>query len=171
MNDVQAFKQELIEYSKSIGIDKIGFTSGLPFTELKNRLLRQKELGYQSGFEEADIEKRTDPSLLLPEVRSIISIALAYPSKMSNRVTGKEGERRGLFCRASWGTDYHIILRERLKMLEAFITDKYPEALCKSMVDTGELSDRAVAERTGIRLEREKLFHHYTGVWFIRLPW
>lgn len=35
-------------------------------------------------------------------------------------------------------------------MLEAFIIEKVPEANVKSMVDTGELSDRAVAERAGI---------------------
>lgn len=143
-------KQEIIDYSKTIGIDKIGFTTASTFDELKNRLIRQQELGYQSGFEEPDIEKRVNPALLMEKPRSIISIALAYPSKMNERVTSKKGERRGLFCRASWGLDYHIILRERLKKLEEFIMEKVPEARCKSMVDTGELSDRAVAERAGI---------------------
>lgn len=143
-------KQEIIEYSKTIGIDKIGFTTASTFDELKNRLIRQQELGYQSGFEEPDIEKRVTPSLLMEESRSIISIALAYPSKMKERVTSKKGERRGLFSRASWGMDYHIILKERLKKLEEFIMERVPEAHCKSMVDTGELSDRAVAERAGI---------------------
>ena len=148
--DIKTLKKELIHYSQSIGIDKIGFTTASTFDELKNRLLRQRELGYQSGFEEPDIEKRTNPSLLLDNSRSIISIALAYPSKMSHRVQSKEGERRGIFCRASWGTDYHIILRERLKLLEGFITSIVPGAQCKSMVDTGELVDRAVAERAGL---------------------
>jgi epoxyqueuosine reductase len=143
-------KQEIIDYSKTIGIDKIGFTTASTFDELKNRLIRQQELGYQSGFEEPDIEKRVNPALLMEKPRSIISIALAYPSKMNERVTSKKGERRGLFCRASWGLDYHIILRERLKKLEEFILEKVPDARCKAMVDTGELSDRAVAERAGI---------------------
>ncbi|MEQ2528061.1 tRNA epoxyqueuosine(34) reductase QueG [Bacillaceae bacterium CLA-AA-H227] len=143
-------KQEIIEYSKTIGIDKIGFTTASTFDELKNRLIRQQELGYQSGFEEPDIEKRVNPALLMDQPRSIIAIALAYPSKMNGRVTSKKGERRGLFSRASWGLDYHIILRERLKKLEEFILEKVPDAKCKSMVDTGELSDRAVAERAGI---------------------
>jgi epoxyqueuosine reductase len=143
-------KEELIAYSKEIGIDKIGFTTAGTFTELKNRLIRQQELGYQSGFEEPDIEKRVTPSLLLDEPRSIISIALAYPSKMSTRVEGKKGERRGFFSRASWGLDYHHILRDRLKKLEEFILEKVPDARLKSMVDTGELSDRAVAEKAGI---------------------
>ncbi|MCM3694682.1 tRNA epoxyqueuosine(34) reductase QueG [Neobacillus niacini] len=148
--NIDQFKEDVIAYSKTIGIDKIGFTTADPFTELKNRLIRQQELGFQSGFEEPDIEKRVTPAMLLPEPRSIISIALAYPSKMKVRVEGKRGERRGFFSRASWGLDYHHILRDRLKKLEAFILEKVPEARVKSMVDTGELSDRAVAVRAGI---------------------
>jgi epoxyqueuosine reductase len=148
--NVQQLKEELIAYSKDIGIDKIGFATAEPFTELKNRLLRQQELGYQSGFEEQDIEKRVTPGLLLEEPRSIIAIAIAYPAKMKLRIEGKKGERRGIFCRASWGTDYHHVLRDRLKKLEEFLVAKIPEARLKSMVDTGELSDRAVAVRAGI---------------------
>jgi epoxyqueuosine reductase len=146
----QKLKEELIDFSKEIGIDKIGFTTADTFTELKSRLLRQQELSFQSGFEEPDIEKRVTPSLLLEEPRSIISIAIAYPSKMTNRVESKNGDRRGIFSRASWGLDYHHVLNDRLKKLEEFITAKMPEASLKSMVDTGELSDRAVAERAGI---------------------
>lgn len=148
--DWENLKKEIIAYSKEIGIDKIGFTTADPFTELKNRLIRQQELGFQSGFEEPDIEKRVNPTLLLEEPRSIISIALAYPSKMIERVESKKGERRGIFSRASWGLDYHHILREKLQKLEEFIITKVPDARVKSMVDTGELSDRAVAVRAGI---------------------
>lgn len=148
--DFNRLKEEVIAYSKTIGIDKIGFTSAAPFLELKNRLVRQQELNYQSGFEEPDTEKRVNPSLLLKDAQSIISIALAYPSKMTVHIQGKKGERRGIFCRASWGQDYHHILRDRLRKLEEFIKTKLPEAKLQSMVDTGELSDRAVAERAGI---------------------
>ncbi|MGD6879863.1 tRNA epoxyqueuosine(34) reductase QueG [Bacillus infantis] len=143
-------KQDIIDYSKTIGIDKIGFASASTFGEMKSRLIRQQELDYQSGFEEPDIDKRTEPALLLDEPMSIISIALAYPSKMKTRVVSKRGERRGIFCRASWGTDYHTVLRDRLGKLEAYINERLPEAKLKSMVDTGELVDRAVAERAGI---------------------
>lgn len=148
--DVTKLKQEIIEYSKQIGIDKIGFATAEPFAELKNRLIRQQELQYQSGFEEPDIEKRVTPSMLLKEPRSIISIALAYPSKMKVRVESKKGERRGMFARASWGLDYHRILQDRLQKLEEYILARVPDARVKSMVDTGELSDRAAAERAGI---------------------
>ncbi|MFT4415057.1 tRNA epoxyqueuosine(34) reductase QueG [Fredinandcohnia humi] len=148
--DILQLKQEVIEYSKKIGIDKIGFTSASPFEELKARLIRQQELGYQSGFEEPDIEKRTNPQALMPGAQSIIAIALAYPSKLKNAPRSTREERRGLFARASWGEDYHRVLRDRLQKLEVFLAEKVPGAKLQSMVDTGELSDRAVAERAGI---------------------
>lgn len=148
--DTIQLQQEIIDYSKTIGIDKIGFASASPFEELKSRLLRQQELGYQSGFEPKDIEKRTNPELLLPGAKSIIAIALAYPAKLKDAPRSTRNERRGLFARASWGEDYHHILRDRLQKLEAFIIEKLPDAKLQSMVDTGELSDRAVAERAGI---------------------
>lgn len=148
--DMHALKQEVILYSKEIGIDKIGFTSATTFTELKSRLIRQQELDYQSGFEEKDIEKRVRPELIFDKPQSIISIALAYPSKLKDAPQSKKGERRGIFCRASWGTDYHTVLRNKLQLLEDFVKEKVPGAMAKSMVDTGELSDRAVAERAGI---------------------
>lgn len=143
-------KEEIIQYSKQIGIDKIGFASASPFVELKERLRVQQENGYQSGFEESDIEKRTNPQLLLPQAKSIIAIAIAYPSKMKDAPRSTRKDPRGIFCRASWGTDYHLVLRDRLSKLEEFIKQKVPEATLKSMVDTGELADRAVAERAGI---------------------
>ncbi|MDN4527651.1 tRNA epoxyqueuosine(34) reductase QueG [Fictibacillus fluitans] len=143
-------KEELIAYSKSIGIDKIGFAAADVFSELKQRLKEQQNQGYQSGFEEKDIDKRTNPELLLDGANTIISIALAYPSRMKDAPRSTREARRGIFCRASWGVDYHHILREKLRLLEAFIAEKAPHACSVSMVDTGELSDRAVAERAGI---------------------
>lgn len=148
--DYKQLKEDIIQYSKEIGIDKIGFTTADPFVEMKNRLIRQQELGYQSGFEHKNIDERTNPALLFDEPRSIIAIALAYPSRMKNPPKGKKGARRGLFARASWGIDYHIILQEKLEQLAHYIESKVPEARFKWMVDTGELVDRAVAERAGI---------------------
>ncbi|WFT75953.1 tRNA epoxyqueuosine(34) reductase QueG [Halobacillus naozhouensis] len=148
--DIRTFKEEVVAYSKEVGIDKIGFASVDVFGELKARLKRQQDLGYQSGFEKGSLEERTEPNRLLPGAQSIISVALAYPSKMHDAPRSVKGERRGIFCRASWGRDYHDVLRDRLQKLAAFIKERFPEAELSSMVDTGELSDRAVAERAGI---------------------
>ena len=148
--NLEQFQKDLVAYASEIGIDKIGFASAEPFYSLKHQLIRQQQLNYQSGFEESDVEKRTRPELLLNEAVSIIAIAIAYPSRMADAPQGVKGARRGIFSRSSWGKDYHAALRERLTLLEAFIATRYPEARMRSMVDTGELSDRAVAERAGI---------------------
>ncbi len=148
--NIHDLQRDFVAYAISIGVDKIGFTTAAPFTELKNRLRRQQELGYQSGFEESDIEKRTEPLHLLNEAESIVSIAVAYPSRMQNAPIGKRGARRGIFCRASWGVDYHTAIRERLTLLSAWLEERVEGVRIESMVDTGALVDRAVAERAGI---------------------
>lgn len=148
--DAAAFKEEVKNFALQNGIDQIGFTSAEPFLDLKERLVQHREKGHESGFEEPDLEKRTTPSLLMPEARSIIAIALAYPSKMVNPPKSEPGAYRGILSRSAWGKDYHVVLADRLKKLEAFILSKVPDAKIQSMVDTGELSDRAVAERAGI---------------------
>jgi epoxyqueuosine reductase len=148
--NIHDLQREFVAYAMSIGVDKIGFTTAAPFTELKNRLRRQQELGFQSGFEESDIEKRTEPLQLLDSAESIVAIAVAYPSRMKDAPTGKKGARRGIFCRASWGVDYHTALRERLALLAAWLEERVPNVRIESMVDTGALVDRAVAERAGI---------------------
>lgn len=143
-------KQKIIEKAKALKIDKIGFASADPFTELRERLVLHRKKGYESGFEEPDIEKRTDPSLSLANAKTLIAIALAYPSKLENAPRSEKGAYRGIFCRASWGEDYHQVLRRKLTALEAFIKELVPTAKTRSMVDTGALSDRAVAQRAGI---------------------
>lgn len=148
--DAIVLKQKLIEKADEIGIDKIGFTTADPFLELKQRLVQHRELGYESGFEEPDLDLRTIPTLTLPEAQSIIAIAIAYPSKMSNPPRSEPGAYRGIFARASWGQDYHDVLRDKLSQLETYLLELIPTARTQSMVDTGALSDRAVAERAGI---------------------
>ncbi|MFC0215587.1 tRNA epoxyqueuosine(34) reductase QueG [Paenibacillus chartarius] len=148
--DWERLKRDIAEAAPGLGIDKIGYAAADPFLELKERLYRHRERGFESGFEEPDIEKRTHPELLHEQPRSILSIAIAYPSKLTNPPRSEPGAYRGLISRSAWGEDYHHVLRRRLELLEAFIAERVDGALMRSMVDTGELVDRAVAERAGI---------------------
>lgn len=146
----EEIKARLIEEAKRLHIDKIGFASADPFLELKERLVEHRRKGYESGFEEPDLEKRTHPEKILPQAKSLIAIALAYPSRLPNPPKSKPGAYRGIFCRASWGRDYHHVLRERLEALKACLLAMVPDTSVEILVDTGPLSDRAVAERAGI---------------------
>lgn len=143
-------KDELKQYALEIGIDKIGICSAEPFYELRERLIEHRKKGYESGFEEKDIEKRTDPSLTVPGAQSIIAIAMAYPSKLPANPSQASGAYRGIMAKVSWGQDYHHVLRDRLQQLKNFLTARIPDAAAEIMVDTGVLSDRAVAERAGL---------------------
>jgi len=150
--DTQLLKQKIIAASKEIGIDKIGFTTAEPFDHLKNSLIEQKENQHTTGFEHDNIEERLYPELIFNQPQSIISIALAYPTRMNERLKSVRGEKRGKFARASWGTDYHHILKNRLDKLIDFIKSELAEfdGTFKPMVDTGELIDVVVAQRAGL---------------------
>lgn len=144
-------KQQIIKKSQEIGIDKIGFTTAAPFEHLEASLTEQKEQGHTTGFEHPNIQERIYPDKIFDQPRSIISIALAYPTKLGSQPKRIKGEKRGSFARVSWGTDYHDILRERLDTLKNFINDiSQQEVDFKPMVDTGELIDVAVAQRAGV---------------------
>ncbi len=142
-------KQKLIKYANDIGIDKIGFTSAEPFYELEQYLIQQQELGYESGLEEKNFKKRIEPSFSLKNAESIISIAVAYPSKHNDSTLTDEGLRGFVTCSA-WGLDYHLVLEDKLKRLCDFLKEQKPKAEYVYMTDRGVLSDKAVAERAGI---------------------
>lgn len=146
----ETLKQEVIAAAPDLGIDAIGFAAADPFLSLKKLLEEHRAKGYESGFEEPDIEKRVYPALDDAVPASLISIAVAYPSKMKDPPRSEPGKYRGILSRSAWGRDYHEVLREAMSKLEAYLRDRVPGAVIKSMVDTGELVDRAVAERAGI---------------------
>ncbi|AZS13666.1 tRNA epoxyqueuosine(34) reductase QueG [Paenibacillus lutimineralis] len=143
-------KREIVEAAPSLGIDDIGFATADPFLSLKSVLLDRRAKGYESGFEEPDIDKRVYPELTLEQPASLISIAVAYPSKLDNPPKSEPGQRRGILARSAWGEDYHLVLRRAMAKLEEFIRERVPDVRLESMVDTGALVDRAVAERAGI---------------------
>lgn len=147
---VIGLKEKIIKKAKRIGIDKIGFTTADPFDYLRESLIEQKKNNHTSGFEHQNIDERLYPELIFDQPKTIISIALAYPSVSKETIPQEKGKRRGSFARASWGRDYHFILKEHMSLLVEYMKEEVPGAKFKSMVDTGELIDVAVAQRAGI---------------------
>ncbi|MDM7515506.1 tRNA epoxyqueuosine(34) reductase QueG [Lentilactobacillus sp. TOM.63] len=140
----------MVTISQQIGIDKIGFTTAADFESLRDSLFAQKAAGYTSGFEHQNLDERLNPKLIFDQPKSIIAIALAYPSRLKQRPS-RTKLKRGQFARASWGDDYHQILRAKLnRLIEQMKAVAGSEARFKPMVDTGELIDVAVANRAGL---------------------
>lgn len=150
--DIALLKEKIQKKSKELGIDKIGFASAAPFDHLAQGMQESKELGHTTGFEHPILEERIYPEKIFDSPKTIISIALAYPTLPSKKPERVKGERRGAFARASWGEDYHFILSRRMEALIEYIKSEVnqEDVAFKPMVDTGELIDVRVAERAGI---------------------
>jgi epoxyqueuosine reductase len=90
--------------------------------------------------------RRRDPASILPGVRSVICVALAYPSD----VEAEHVARLGRIARYALGEDYHRVMRTKLKGLELEIERLLPGARTLWYADTGAILERGWAERAGL---------------------
>ncbi|MCP9439954.1 MAG: tRNA epoxyqueuosine(34) reductase QueG [Nitrospira sp.] len=115
---------------------------------LLNRLTEWLRRGYHGtmAWMGRDPAKRSDPRLVLPGCRSIISVGLNYLT--DHRADERPGY--GRIARYAWGRDYHKVFRNRLMQLEKRIKNLAPDAHTRSYADTGPLMEKAWAERAGL---------------------
>ena len=142
-------KEKLIEYSKEIGIQAIGFSDVQPFLILEQELKRRESLGWASGLTKGTIEERTNPLSSMENAKSFIAIGVAYP-RLTEMPKQDQDDPFAQFCRSSWGMDYHEIVGSKLKLLEEWLKEHIPGIDVIGSVDTGVFNDRAVALRSGI---------------------
>ena len=140
-------KQYIINESKRLNIDMIGFTHNEPFLHAKEYLMERVGKNIQTEFEEKDIEKRIDPCLTLPSCKSIIVLGISYNTEARGTVPGPS--LKGILSKSSWGLDYHNVLKDKMEKLVQEIK-KIQDFEYKSFVDTGPLIDREVAKRAGL---------------------
>lgn len=139
-------KQYIIDASKKLNIDIIGFTDCEPFCHLKYYLLERQSKNIQTEFEEKDILQRIEPRLTLQDCKTIIVIGLSYNNTFDKRV---DYRWKGILSKSTFGLDYHRVLNERIirliEEMENIANFKY-----KHFVDTGPLIDRELARKAGI---------------------
>ena len=148
-SEAYELKEKLIEYSKEVGIDVIGFSDVKPFLFLETELKRREELGWSSGLTKGSIEERTNPLLSMENAKSFVSIGVSYPRQTELPKQDKE-DPFVQFCRSSWGMDYHDIVGKKLQLLEDWLKEHISGIEVIGSVDTGVFNDRAVALRSGI---------------------
>ncbi len=134
-----------------LGFDKIGVARAEALARDATRLETWLGSGYQGSMSwmARTKEKRTDPRLVYPEARSILSVAMNYytPVRHDNR------PGIGKISRYAWGEDYHRILTARLDLLLASIRKLSPGADGRVYVDTGPVMEKVWAQRAGIGWE------------------
>jgi epoxyqueuosine reductase len=104
--------------------------------------------GYHGTMEwmQKSLEKRVDPHQILPNARSIVSLALNYYTPLKH----SEDAETGKISRYAWGDDYHIVMTSRIQQLVDCIKSERPEVNARSYVDTGPVLEKAWAVRAGI---------------------
>jgi epoxyqueuosine reductase len=111
-------------------------------------------------------EVRSDPTRLLPGVRSIICVGLVYngPEPYSTGFTDPE---RAWISRYAWGEDYHRLVREKLEKLTCKLLEieLFKSRIC---VDTAPLLERSLARRAGLGWigKNTCLINQQLGSWF-----
>lgn len=90
--------------------------------------------------------RRADPKKILPECKSILVLATAYPSP-----DGKEAAGEGRVASYARGADYHDILPARMKELVQFIEAQVGGPVKNRWyTDSGPILERDLAQRAGI---------------------
>jgi epoxyqueuosine reductase len=134
-------KKDFLDFCKTMNLDTVGFTQCREFHELVPFFMERKAKELQNEFEEAEIEKRINPFLYMPEGKTIISIAFPYLFDET------EGENRG-FSLYTHGEDYHRVVKSYLNRAAEFIESLGGRAV--TLVDNNCLPERYIAFLSGI---------------------
>ena len=125
----------------SCGISKAEFLeSEAPRLE---KWLNQNMHG-EMGYMENHFDKRLDPTKLVEGSKSVISLLLNYfPSEAQNEDSYK-------LSKYAFGTDYHFVIKDKLKSLLQFIQDEIGEVYGRAFVDSAPVLDKVWAAKSGL---------------------
>ena len=125
----------------SCGISKAGFLEE-EAPRLENWLNNQ--MNGQMSYIENHFDKRLDPTLLVDDAKSVISLLLNYyPSELQNENSYK-------ISKYAYGQDYHHVIKEKLKELLYFIQNEIGNVSGRAFVDSAPVLDKAWAAKSGL---------------------
>jgi epoxyqueuosine reductase len=161
-------REQITAEATALGFDLVGIASAEPLAH-GGRLRAWVAQGFagEMGYMSRDVERRVDPSRVLPEVRSIIVLGMNY---YTSAAVPEVSSGRGWISRYSWGQDYHTVLGDKLKALVAFIRDlDGPDVRARWYVDTGPILERELAWRAGLGWpgKNTNLINRRLGSWLL----
>ncbi|NHM03107.1 tRNA epoxyqueuosine(34) reductase QueG [Flavobacterium celericrescens] len=125
----------------SCGISKAGFLEE-EAPRLENWL--NTNMNGQMSYMENHFDKRLNPTLLVDDAKSVISLLLNYyPSKLQNHDSYK-------ISKYAYGQDYHHVIKEKLKELLHFIQTEIGAVSGRAFVDSAPVLDKAWAAKSGL---------------------
>jgi len=125
----------------SCGISKAEFLEA-EAPRLENWL--NKNMNGEMRYMENHFDKRLDPTKLVDDSKSVISLLLNYyPEDTQNTDSFK-------ISKYAYGTDYHFVIKDKLKMLLESIQDEIGEVSGRAFVDSAPVLDKAWAAKSGL---------------------
>lgn len=125
----------------SCGISKASFLEQ-EAPRLENWLNNQRN--GQMFYMENNFDKRLNPTLLVDDAKSVISLLLNYyPSEFQNPDSFK-------ISKYAYGEDYHSVIKEKLKELLFSIQENIGEVSGRAFVDSAPVLDKAWAAKSGL---------------------
>jgi epoxyqueuosine reductase len=99
----------------------------------------------EMGYMARNIEKRLDPRLLHEGTKSVVSVLLNYyPCEK------QKDPKAPVLSKYAYGTDYHFVLKDKLKDLLEFINLEIASCNARAFVDSAPVLDKAWAVRAGL---------------------
>jgi len=105
--------------------------------------LKQNMHGEMS-YMENHFDKRLDPTKLVEGSKSVISLLLNYFPLETQR------EDSYKISKYAYGTDYHFVIKDKLKQLLQFMQDEIGEIYGRAFVDSAPVLDKAWAAKSGL---------------------
>ena len=129
----------------------LGFTyCGIAKVQILNEDAKRLESWLNKGFNgnmhymENYFDVRIDPSKLVPNAKSVITLLLNYfPTEKQNEASPK-------ISKYAYGYDYHDVIREKLKTLLHLIKEQIGEVNGRGFVDSAPVLERSWAQKSGL---------------------
>ena len=149
-NLLSDLEEKIKSQGKSLGFDLVRITTAEPFYRDESEALKRIRDGHMDGlswYTEDRVRKMNRPGLLLDGARSIISVGVSYLEQNIE----SEKMLSGKVSRYARGTDYHSVLKLRLKKFRDVVSDILGENVnTRIFVDDGPMNDKGAARRSGL---------------------
>lgn len=103
-----------------------------------------KNMNGEMQYMENHFDKRLDPTKLVEGSKSVVSLLLNYyPVEQQTKDSYK-------LSKYAYGTDYHFVIKDKLKSLLSFIQEEIGEVDGRAFVDSAPVLDKAWAAKSGL---------------------
>lgn len=153
------------ERAAGAGFSFCGISKAARLDDEARRLEQWLEQGRHGKMQymENYFDMRIDPTVLMPGARSVISL-------MFNYYTEKElsSDSKYIISKYAYGEDYHVVIKEKLRMLVAEIQEKAGHFDVRVFVDSAPVMEKAWAQRSGLGWQGKNtnIIHPKAGSFF-----